>query len=258
VLSTIRHFRDEYEAAHPRQALRGGRLPVAGARALPERLPGGRGRAGLRLAGRREALRRGAALHRERNPFAAVCARVCFHTCEDKCRRASLDEPVSIRGIKRFMVDQEVTIQLPEVRENAANAARKIAIVGAGPAGLSCAYFLARWATSRRSSRPSRGPAACWCRPFPPTACRAKTLAREIRMIDRMGVEIPIEIVTEERQGQRCQVRRDVAWRVRSRAAGAGLRRATIQSSRSPADQVIFGHRSDGWIAELLGNGEMR
>ena len=42
------------------------------------------------------------------------------------------------------MVDQEITIQLPEVRENAENAKRKIAIIGAGPAGLSCAYFLAR------------------------------------------------------------------------------------------------------------------
>ena len=84
------------------------------------------------------------ALHRERNPFASVCARVCFHTCEDKCRRTSLDAPVSIRGVKRFMADQEVTIQLPECRESEQNARRKIAIVGAGPAGLSCAYFLAR------------------------------------------------------------------------------------------------------------------
>ncbi|MCX5635333.1 MAG: NAD(P)-binding protein, partial [Planctomycetota bacterium] len=87
-----------------------------------------------------EALR----LHRNRNPFASICGRVCFHVCESKCRRAALDKPVSVRGIKRFMADQEIVVQLPEVRENAENARRKVAIIGAGPAGLSCAYFLAR------------------------------------------------------------------------------------------------------------------
>ena len=83
-------------------------------------------------------------LHRDRNPFASVCARVCFHTCEDKCRRAGLDEAVAIRSLKRFMTEQEVTVQLPDIRDSEENAKRKIAIIGAGPAGLSCAYFLAR------------------------------------------------------------------------------------------------------------------
>jgi hypothetical protein len=93
--------------AHPRQALPAGVCPALVPRALPERLPGRRGRARLRLAGGEKRYAEALRLHRERNPFAAVCARVCFHTCEDKCRRATLDEPVSIRGVKRFMVDQE-------------------------------------------------------------------------------------------------------------------------------------------------------
>ena len=82
--------------------------------------------------------------HRERNPFASICARVCFHPCESKCRRAGLDAPVAIRGVKRFMVEQNVAAELPTMMQAPENAARKVAIVGAGPAGLSCAYFLAR------------------------------------------------------------------------------------------------------------------
>ena len=87
-----------------------------------------------------EALR----LHRERNPLASICGRVCFHPCESKCQRGTMDDPVAIRGLKRFMTEQEKKPQVPEVRKNAANAEKKIAVIGGGPAGLSCAYFLAR------------------------------------------------------------------------------------------------------------------
>ena len=137
VLSTIRYFKDEYIAhirdKHCPAGVCAGlvRAPCQSACPACVDVPGF-----VSLAGEKryaEALR----LHRQRNPFAAVCARVCFHTCESKCRRSSLDEPVSVRGIKRFLSDQEVTIQVPEVRENAANAKRKLAIIGAGPAGLS-------------------------------------------------------------------------------------------------------------------------
>ena len=144
VLSTIRHFGNEYIEHIRDKRCRAGvcaalvNAPCSSACPANVDIPGY-----LSLVGEKryaEALR----LHREQNPFAAICSRVCFHTCEEKCRRASMDAPVSIRAIKRFMVDQEVTMQLPEVRENKQNAARKIAIVGAGPSGLSCAYFLAR------------------------------------------------------------------------------------------------------------------
>jgi len=129
-------------------------------------------------------------LHRDRNPFAAVCSRVCFHTCEDKCRRATLDEPVSIRGIKRFMVDQEVTIQLPEVRENPQNAKRKIAIVGAGPAGLSCAYFLARLGYRPTIYESEPRPGGMLVQAIPAYRLPREIVAREVRMIENMGVEI--------------------------------------------------------------------
>ena len=130
-----------------------------------------------------EALR----VHRDSNPFASVCARVCFHTCEDKCRRANLDDSVSIRGIKRFMVEQEVTIQMPEMRENDANAKRKIAVIGGGPAGLTCAYFLARLGYQPKvfESEPRPGGMLVQC--IPAYRMPREELAREIRMIERMG-----------------------------------------------------------------------
>jgi len=133
-----------------------------------------------------EALR----LHRERNPFAAICSRVCFHTCEDKCRRSTVDAPVSIRGIKRFMVDQEVTIQLPEVRENEQNAKRKIAIIGAGPSGLSCAYFLARLGYRPKIFEAEPRPGGMLVQAIPAYRLPREIVAREVRMVEHMGVEI--------------------------------------------------------------------
>ncbi len=175
VLSTIRHFGHEYIEHIRDKHCRAGVCPSLVYAPCSSACPANVDIPGYvsLIAEKRyaEALR----LHREKNPLAAICSRVCFHTCEDKCRRSTLNAPVSIRGIKRFMVDQEVTIQLPEVREDPANARRKVAIVGAGPAGLSCATSLPGWATGRWSSSPNRGPAGCSCRPFRPIACPARS-----------------------------------------------------------------------------------
>ncbi|WP_455381078.1 FAD-dependent oxidoreductase, partial [Salinispira pacifica] len=193
VLSTIRHFRNEYIEHIEQKHCDAGvcaslvRAPCQSACPAGVDVPGF-----VSLIGEQryaEAL----LLHRERNPFAAVCARVCFHTCEDRCRRASLDEPVAIRSIKRFMVDQEVTIQHPEVRENATNAARKIAIVGGGPAGLSCAYFLARLGYQPKVFEAEARPGGMLVQTIPAYRLPRETLAREIRMIEGLGVEIQTE-----------------------------------------------------------------
>jgi NADH-quinone oxidoreductase subunit F len=133
-----------------------------------------------------EALR----LHRERNPFAAICSRVCFHTCEEKCRRTTVDAPVSIRSIKRFMVDQEVTLQLPEIRENDRNAARSIAIIGAGPAGLSCAYFLARLGYRPKVYEAEPRPGGMLVQAIPAYRLPREIVAREVRMVENLGVDI--------------------------------------------------------------------
>ncbi len=78
------------------------------------------------------------------NPFPAVCGYVCNKRCEDACTRGDLDEPIAIDDIKRFIADQDLnkdTRFIPKKRNNYSD--KKIAVVGSGPAGLSCAYFLA-------------------------------------------------------------------------------------------------------------------
>ena len=81
---------------------------------------------------------------REKNPFPAVCGRICIHPCEFKCRRGELDEAVAIRSLKRFASDWyfehigKVKEPFPVTKD------QKVAVVGAGPAGLTCAYFLAK------------------------------------------------------------------------------------------------------------------
>lgn len=74
------------------------------------------------------------------SPFPGVCGRVCYHPCESACNRTVLDEPISIQGIERFVAEQDVD---PPFAAPAPHR-EKIAVVGAGPAGLSCAYHLAR------------------------------------------------------------------------------------------------------------------
>jgi NADH-quinone oxidoreductase subunit F len=198
VLSTIRHFGQEYvehiRDKHCRSGVCAALVNAPCSSACPANvdIPGY-----VSLVAEKryaEALR----LHRERNPFAAVCSRVCFHTCEDKCRRSTLDEPVSIRGIKRFMVDQEVTVQLPEVRENPQNAKRKIAIAGAGPAGLSCAYFLARLGYRPQVFESEPRPGGMLVQAIPAYRLPREIVAREVRMIEHMGVEIFTNMVLGE------------------------------------------------------------
>jgi NADH-quinone oxidoreductase subunit F len=190
VLSTIRHFREEYESHIKEKHCPAGvcpglvRAPCQSACPAKVNVPGF-----ISLVGEKryaEALR----LHRERNPFAVVCARVCFHTCEDKCRRSMMDESVAIRAIKRFMVDQEITIQVPEVRESEENAKRKIAVIGAGPAGLSCAYFLARLGYRPVVFEAEPRPGGMLVQTIPAYRLPRELLAREIRMIEGLGVEI--------------------------------------------------------------------
>lgn len=79
---------------------------------------------------------------RKDNPFPTACAFVCEHPCEKRCRRTLIDAPINIRGIKKFAVDQLAADQV-ETPAPAASTGKKVAIVGGGPSGLTCAYFCA-------------------------------------------------------------------------------------------------------------------
>ncbi len=190
VLSTIRHFRHEYVAHIRDKKCPAGVCPGLVRAPCQSACPAGVDVPGFVSLVAEKRFAEALALHRERNPFAAACARVCFHTCEDRCRRAALDAPVAIRGVKRFMVDQEVTIQMPEVRENKQNAARKVAVVGAGPAGLSCAFFLARLGYKPLVFESESRPGGMMVQTIPSYRLPREILAREVRMIENLGVDI--------------------------------------------------------------------
>jgi NADPH-dependent glutamate synthase beta subunit-like oxidoreductase/coenzyme F420-reducing hydrogenase delta subunit/Pyruvate/2-oxoacid:ferredoxin oxidoreductase delta subunit len=77
---------------------------------------------------------------RDGNPFPSICAYVCTHPCEDACRRGQVDEPIAIRALKRFAVEFGADRMIQVEAETTHS--EKVAIVGSGPAGLACAYYL--------------------------------------------------------------------------------------------------------------------
>lgn len=81
---------------------------------------------------------------RERNPFLLSCGRVCPHPCETNCRRGIEDEPVSINQLKRFVADYEMNSGERLPIATAPQTRKRVAVIGGGPAGLTCAYFLRR------------------------------------------------------------------------------------------------------------------
>lgn len=80
---------------------------------------------------------------RDRIPFPIVCGHVCPHPCEAKCRRNLVDSPVAINNVKRFVADWDMAQEQPWMPKKSPATGKKIAIVGAGPAGLTAAYYSA-------------------------------------------------------------------------------------------------------------------
>jgi len=87
----------------------------------------------------REALK----LIKKYNPFPAVCGRVCPRLCEQACTRGDIDDPVAIDDIKKFIAEQDLVEENRYVPEIKHDYDKKIAVIGSGPSGLSCAYYLA-------------------------------------------------------------------------------------------------------------------
>ncbi|PNT91316.1 NAD(P)-binding protein [Clostridium thermosuccinogenes] len=80
---------------------------------------------------------------KDRNPFPVTCGRVCPHPCEAQCRRNLVDSPVAINHVKRFIADWDMAQEEPWMPKKKASTGKRIAIVGAGPSGLTCAYYSA-------------------------------------------------------------------------------------------------------------------
>jgi len=85
----------------------------------------------------------GLKLIKEEMPFPAICGRVCHHPCEAQCNRSLVDKPVAIEFLKRFLADRDLFSDTPHIPKINEKREEKVAIIGAGPAGLTVAYYLA-------------------------------------------------------------------------------------------------------------------
>ncbi len=137
----------------------------------------------------------GLEIHRQRNPFPMICGRACPAFCETKCRRAEIDEAIAIRQIKRFMADHEhgepwmaPPIGSPEERAWASK--RKVAVVGAGPAGLTAGLRLAQmgYRVTVFERLPTPGGMMTWA--IPAYRLPRELTFAEIDNIRHAGVEI--------------------------------------------------------------------
>ena len=82
-------------------------------------------------------------LIKQDNPFPVVCGRVCNHPCETACMRGKVDDPIDIMHLKRFVADLDLSDETRYLPEKKESKGKKVAVVGAGPSGLTCAFYLA-------------------------------------------------------------------------------------------------------------------
>jgi NADPH-dependent glutamate synthase beta subunit-like oxidoreductase len=128
---------------------------------------------------------------RERLPLPGVVGRICVRPCEDHCRRALVDEPIAIMSLKRFVADQELAAQKePEFQVTPLEKRGKVAMVGAGPAGITCAYHLARMGHKITIFEKLPLAGGMMAVGIPEYSLPPDVLAREIKVIEKMGVTI--------------------------------------------------------------------
>lgn len=200
VLSTIKYFREEYENhikyKHCIAGVCGDLFisPCQNACPAGVNVPG---YVALIAAGR---IRDAYNLIRKENPFPAICGRVCTHPCESKCRRAQLDEPIAISDLKRYVADYALKNEEPYMDLVFPKNGKKIAIIGAGPSGLTCGYYLARlgYDVDVYETQPVAGGVLAFG--IPEYRLPQHVLQNEIKMIEQVGVNIHLntEIGTDK------------------------------------------------------------
>jgi len=131
------------------------------------------------------------------NPLPGVCGRVCFHPCEASCNRAQYDESVSIHAMERFVSDV-TSNQIQNIQLHSSRNSKKVAVVGAGPAGLSCAYFLSLLGYHTTIFEAQKEPGGVMRWGIPEYRLPKSILRKEIQRI----LSLPIEMRTGVRVGK--------------------------------------------------------
>jgi NADPH-dependent glutamate synthase beta subunit-like oxidoreductase len=124
------------------------------------------------------------------NPFPAVCGRVCFHPCEGDCNRANMDDAITIHHIERFLGDAAIQGEFKVDLDIRPSTGKKVAIAGAGPAGLAAAYFLTRLGYGCDVFEAASEPGGLLRWGIPAYRLPRDKLAQEIKRIENAGVQI--------------------------------------------------------------------
>lgn len=135
------------------------------------------------------------ALIKKDNPLPAICGRICNRRCEDACTRGTIDEAVAIDEVKRFIAEQDLNAETRYIPKAVVPSLKgffpeKIAIIGGGPAGLSCAYFLAEKGYKPTIFEKNKKPGGMLMYGIPSYKLDKQLIEAEVDVIKAMGVEI--------------------------------------------------------------------
>lgn len=136
------------------------------------------------------------ALIKQDNPFPAICGRVCNRRCEDACMRGNIDAPVAIDAVKKYIAELDLkaeTRYIPEIKSEKRYGRFddvKVAVIGAGPAGLSCAYYLALMGYYPTVFEKNKHPGGMMRYGIPEYKLGKKVINAEIEVLKELGVEI--------------------------------------------------------------------
>lgn len=136
------------------------------------------------------------AIIKKENPFPAICGRVCSRYCEQVCTRGDIDSPVAIDEVKRFIAERELKKEnryLPDFYYEKGSG-EKIAIIGAGPAGLSCAYYLAVYGHQVTVFDKNPLPGGMMQYGIPSFRLEKDIVQAEVDVLKQMGVEIKCDV----------------------------------------------------------------
>lgn len=127
---------------------------------------------------------------KENCPMPGTIGRVCVRPCESHCRRGRLDAPLAIRAVKRFLADEELFAQIKTDAVTVTPKTQKVAIVGAGPAGLSCAYYLGMQGYRCTIFEAQEGPGGMAAYGIPAYRLPREVLAYEVAQVEKLGAQI--------------------------------------------------------------------
>jgi heterodisulfide reductase subunit A-like polyferredoxin len=172
-------------------------------------------------------------LFRSEHPFPGVCGRVCHHPCETACTRTKVDKPVSIMALHRFLADWARENGITYIPEKKDTRSQKVAVIGSGPAGLTCAYFLA-------------------IEGFAVTVFEKHEILGGMLTLGIPSYRLPRDIIDEE-----IAVMRDIGCRIQNRR-GSGRGRYRRPVARPGLWCVLHRHRIPGMQAAGHRRGRIR